>query len=66
MRRKAKRSLIRLRFYLRRIHHRLGTLTELAHLTYFGVLFAESNHMYAKVGIICIVFSALYMMSEEE
>lgn len=40
-------------------------LMEVSHMTYFCILFLESKYMYAKVGLVCMFLSIVYMISEE-
>ncbi len=41
-------------------------MQECSHLLYFGVLFLESKYAYAKVGVVCMMLSILYMISDEK
>lgn len=68
MRRRANRYLVQSLIRLRKIHHKIGRMAEYSHLTYFGVLVVEGwqKTMYAKVGIVCLVCSILYLISEDQ
>lgn len=66
MKRKAFRIVCMTKYRLRLIHRRLGRAVEISHLTYFGVLFAESKYMYAKVGLVCMCLTVIYMISDTE
>lgn len=65
MKRNIVRRIVRLRYKLRAKHRKLGLWLEFSHLAYFGILLLESKYMYAKVGGVCMLFSILYMLSDE-
>lgn len=66
MKRRIRRAAIKAKYNIRRMHHKLGRMAEYSHLAYFGVLFMESKYIYAKVGVACMLFSILYMITDKE
>lgn len=68
MRRRIRRLAVRGHAKMRKAHGKLGRMSEYSHLLYFGVLFLENGakYTYAKIGGLCILFSILYLATEEK
>lgn len=65
MKRSLRRGVVRSRLKLRTMHRKLGVWLECSHLAYFAMLLIESKYMYAKIGAVCMLFSVLYLLSDE-